>query len=132
MTSSHVVYRKQCDEDDYGFASKTSQVGFLKLGQKRDEGLFESGFVWEAYEQIWGRPRRPHGQIQQSTAKGELRMEPKKKQILSKSSTQVKKDLSSAKERVKEALKREQEERNGPRKRRFVLLIQAVLLNLVL
>ena len=34
--------------------------------------------------------------------------------------TQVKKDLSSAKERVKEALKREQEERNGPRKRRFV------------
>ena len=45
MTSSHVVYRKQCDEDDYGFASKTSQVGFLKLGQKRDEGFFESGFV---------------------------------------------------------------------------------------
>ena len=36
--------------------------------------------------------------------------------------TQVKKDLSSAKERVKEALKREQEERNGPRKRRFVSL----------
>ena len=51
MTSSHVVYRKQCDEDDYGFASKTSQVGFLKLGQ-RDEGLFESGLVREAYEQI--------------------------------------------------------------------------------
>ena len=59
-------------------------------------------------------------------------MEPKMKQILSKSSTQVKKDLSSAKERVKEALKREQEERNGPRKRRFVLLVYAVLLNLVL
>ena len=37
-------------------------------------------------------------------------------------SNQVKKDLSSAKERVKEALKREQEERNGPRKRRFVCL----------
>ena len=32
----------------------------------------------------------------------------------------MKKDLSSAKERVKEALKREQEERNGPRKRRLV------------
>ena len=34
----------------------------------------------------------------------------------------MKKDLSSAKERVKEALKREQEERNGPRKRRLVCL----------
>ena len=33
---------------------------------------------------------------------------------------------------MKEALKREQEERNGPRKRRFVLLIHAVLLNLLL
>ena len=28
-SSSHVLYRKQCDEDDYGFASKTSQVGLL-------------------------------------------------------------------------------------------------------
>ena len=44
----------------------------------------------------------------------------------------MKKDLSSAKERVKEALKREQEERNGPRKRRFVLLAYLVFLNLVL
>ena len=35
--------------------------------------------------------------------------------------SQEKKDLSSAKERVKEALKREQEERYGPRKRRFSL-----------
>ena len=35
---------------------------------------------------------------------------------------QEKKDLSSAKERVKEALKREQEERYGPRKRRFSLI----------
>ena len=34
----------------------------------------------------------------------------------------MKKDLSSAKERVKEALKKEQEERDGPRKRRFVSL----------
>ena len=33
-STSHVVPRKQCDEDDYGFASKTSQVGFLLgLGQ---------------------------------------------------------------------------------------------------
>ena len=42
--------------------------------------------------------------------------------------TQVKKDLSSAKERVKEALKREQEERNGPRKRRSVKLMHLNLL----
>ena len=40
----------------------------------------------------------------------------------------MKKDLSSAKERVKEALKREQEERNGPRKRRSVKLMYLNLL----
>ena len=40
--------------------------------------------------------------------------------------SQEKKDLSSAKERVKEALKREQEERYGPRKRRFSLLFLIV------
>ena len=43
-SSSHVLYRKQCDEDDYGFASKTSQVGFLLKLDQRDEGL-NSGFV---------------------------------------------------------------------------------------
>ena len=37
--------------------------------------------------------------------------------------SQEKKDLSSAKERVKEALKREQEERYGPKKRRFSLVV---------
>ena len=39
--------------------------------------------------------------------------------------SQEKKDLSSAKERVKEALKREQEERYGPRKRRFSLFFNS-------
>ena len=43
----------------------------------------------------------------------------------------MKKDLSSAKERVKEALKREQEERNGPRKRRLVRLCLLFILRCV-
>ena len=42
--------------------------------------------------------------------------------VLMFADSQEKKDLSSAKERVKEALKREQEERYGPRKRRFSLV----------
>ena len=42
--------------------------------------------------------------------------------VLMFADSQEKKDLSSAKERVKEALKREQEERYGPRKRRFSLI----------
>ena len=30
----HAVYRKQCDEDDYGFASKTSMGLYEKLMSK--------------------------------------------------------------------------------------------------
>ena len=41
--------------------------------------------------------------------------------------SQEKKDLSSAKERVKEALKREQEERYGPKKRRFSLIFFTIV-----
>merc|ERR1719500_2347689 len=81
-TADTLGARKQCDEDDYGFASKTSQ------------GLYEK--LMSKYE---ADPEDPMAKFS--------RAQPK-----------VKKDLSSAKERVKEALKREQEERNGPRKRR--------------
>ena len=46
--------------------------------------------------------------------------------VLMFADSQEKKDLSSAKERVKEALKREQEDRYGPRKRRFSLFFTVV------
>jgi len=81
-TADTLLGRKQCDEDDYGFASKTSQ------------GLYEK--LMSKYE---ADPEDPMAKFS--------RAQPKEK-----------KDLSSAKERVKEALKREQEERYGPRKRR--------------
>merc|ERR1712223_385279 len=81
-TADTLLGRKQCDEDDYGFASKTSQ------------GLYEK--LMSKYE---ADPEDPMAKFS--------RAQPKEK-----------KDLSSVKERVKEALKREQEERYGPRKRR--------------
>jgi len=74
--------RKQCDEDDYGFASKTSQGIYEKLMSK--------------YE---ADPEDPMAKF-------------------SKSQPKAKTDLSSAKERVKEALKREAENSAVPGRRR--------------
>jgi len=74
--------RKQCDEDDYGFASKTSMGIYEKLMSK--------------YE---ADPEDPMAKF-------------------SKSQPKVKTDLSSAKERVKQALKREAENSAVPGRRR--------------
>lgn len=74
--------RKQCDEDDYGFASKTSQ------------GLYEK--LMSKYE---ADPEDPMAKFSRSKPK-------------------VMKDLSSAKDRVKEALRKEEENAAIPGKRR--------------
>merc|ERR1719500_718640 len=81
-TADTLGARKQCDEDDYGFASKTSQ------------GLYEK--LMSKYE---ADPEDPMAKF-------------------SKSQPKAKTDLSSAKERVKEALKREAENSAVPGRRR--------------